>query len=132
MVLGIFLVTFLAAAVEWVEAMTIVLAVGTVKGWRSAVAGGISAMLVLIVMVVVFGVAITTYVPIGAFKVIIGAFLLLFGLKWLHKAILRSAGLKAMHDEAKAFSSYRLAACAINRSPSLPSSTASSLPSGSR
>ena len=94
-------VTFLAAGVEWVEALTIVLAVGVVRGWRAALSGTVVALLVLTAMVAVFGVALAAYLPVV--RTLIGVFLLLFGLKWLHKAILRSAGLKALHDEAIAF-----------------------------
>ncbi len=93
-------VTFVAAGVEWVEALTIVLAVGIVRGWRSAFTGTIAAFVVLAAMVAVFGLALQAYLPLV--RTLIGVFLLLFGLKWLHKAILRSAGLKPMHDEAKA------------------------------
>jgi uncharacterized membrane protein len=95
--------TFLAAGVEWVEALTIVLAVGTVKGWRSAFAGMGAAFLILFALVAIFGVTLTNYVPIDTLRTLVGAFLLLFGLKWLYKAILRSSGLKALHDEAKAY-----------------------------
>ena len=94
-------VTFIAAGVEWVEALTIVLAVGIVRGWRSALTGMLAAVVVLTAMVVVFGLALAAYLPVV--RTLIGVFLLLFGLKWLHKAILRSAGLKPLHDEAKAF-----------------------------
>jgi Ca2+/H+ antiporter, TMEM165/GDT1 family len=94
-------VTFLAAGVEWVEALTIVLAVGIVRGWRSAFTGTIAAVVVLAAMIAVFGLALQAYLPLV--RTLIGVFLLLFGLKWLHKAILRSAGLKPLHDEAKAF-----------------------------
>jgi Ca2+/H+ antiporter, TMEM165/GDT1 family len=94
-------VTFVAAGVEWVEALTIVLAVGIVRGWRSAFTGTVAAVVVLAAMVAVFGLALQTYLPLV--RTLIGVFLLLFGLKWLHKAILRSAGLKPLHDEAKAF-----------------------------
>jgi uncharacterized membrane protein len=94
-------VTFIAAGVEWVEALTIVLAVGIVRGWRSAFTGTIAAVLVLVALIAVFGLALQAYLPLV--RTVIGVFLLLFGLKWLHKAILRSAGLKALHDEAKAF-----------------------------
>ena len=93
-------VTFVAAGVEWVEALTIVLAVGIVRGWRSAFTGTIAAFVVLAAMVAVFGLALQAYLPLV--RTLIGVFLLLFGLKWLHKAILRSAGLKPMHDETKA------------------------------
>jgi uncharacterized membrane protein len=95
--------TFLAAGVEWVEALTIVLAVGVVKGWRSAFTGTGVALVVLIALVAVLGVALTSSVPIDAFRTVIGAFLLLFGLKWLYKAILRSSGLKALHNEEEAY-----------------------------
>lgn len=94
--------TFLAAGVEWVEALTIVLAVGVVKGWRNAFTGTGIALLILIALVAVLGVALTS-VPLDAFRTVIGAFLLLFGLKWLYKAILRSSGLKALHNEETAY-----------------------------
>lgn len=94
-------VTFVGAGVEWVEALTIVLAVGVVRGWRAAFVGTVSALVALTLMVAVFGFALAAYLPVV--RTLIGVFLLLFGLKWLHKAILRSAGLKALHDEAMAF-----------------------------
>ncbi len=95
--------TFLAASVEWVEALTIVLAVGLFKGWRSALAGTVAGILILGIITAAFGFAITSHVNVGFARTLVGVFLLLFGLKWLHKAILRSSGLKALHDEAKAF-----------------------------
>jgi len=97
------LATFLAAAVEWVEALTVVLAVGLFKGWRSAFLGAILAVVLLVALVALFGIAITSHVSIAAARTVVGVFLLLFGLKWLHKAILRSSGLKSLHDEAKTF-----------------------------
>ena len=93
--------TFIAAGVEWVEALTIVLAVGTTRGWRSAFGGTVAALLLLTAMVLLFGVALTAYVPIALVRTVVGIFLLLFGLKWLHRAILRSSGLKSLHDEEK-------------------------------
>lgn len=99
----VLLATFLAAGVEWVEALTIVLAVGLVKGWWSAFVGMVLALLALIALIVGFGLAITSHVSIAAARTVVGVFLLLFGIKWLHKAILRSSGLAALHDEAKAF-----------------------------
>jgi Ca2+/H+ antiporter, TMEM165/GDT1 family len=96
-------VTFLAAAVEWVEALTIVLAVGLFKGWRSAFIGTVLALVALIGLILVFGVGLASIIPIEIARTLVGVFLLLFGLKWLHKAILRSSGLKALHDEAKVF-----------------------------
>src|ERR1700674_2914550 len=99
--------TFLAAAVEWVEALTIVLAVGIFTGWRSAVVGAVAGLLVLAVITVAFSLAVTSNVDLALVRTLVGVFLLLFGLKWLHKAILRSSGLKALHDEAKAFEETR-------------------------
>ncbi len=96
-------VTFLAAAVEWVEALTIVLAVGLFKNWRSAFLGTALAVVALVALVLVFGVGLAAIIPIDVARALVGVFLLLFGLKWLHKAILRSAGLKALHDEAQVF-----------------------------
>lgn len=97
------LATFLAAAVEWVEALTIVLAVGMFKGWRSALAGTFAGLVALVVLTAGFGFALTSHVDLALVRTVVGVFLLLFGLKWLHKAILRSSGLKSLHDEAKAF-----------------------------
>ena len=89
---------FLASCVEMVEALTIVLAVGHTRGWRSALEGSAVALVTLAVLVVVFGPAIVR-VPTGTLHLVIGAILLIFGMQWLRKAILRSSGLKAMHDE---------------------------------
>jgi uncharacterized membrane protein len=99
----VFLSTFLAAGVEWVEALTIVLAVGLSKGWKSAFVGMAIALVALVALIVGFGAAVTAHVSIDAARTFVGVFLLLFGLKWLHKAILRSSGLKSLHDEAMMF-----------------------------
>lgn len=101
------LATFLAAAVEWVEALTIVLAVGMVKSWRTALLATAAALGVLAVLVFVFGFAVTSYVSIATVRTMVGIGLLLFGLGWLYKAILRSSGLKALHDEGAAFEETR-------------------------
>src|SRR5437588_103239 len=93
----------LASAVEFVEAFTIVLAVGITRGWRSALTGTFLAAVVLAVVTVALGAGLLRAVPLDALKVIIGVFLLLFGLKWLRKAIMRYSGLKALHDEAETF-----------------------------
>ncbi len=93
---------FLACAVEAVEALTIVLAVGATRSWRSALYGAAAGGLVLGVIVAVLGPAIAA-VPIGVLRVVIGGLLLVFGLQWLRKAILRAAGLKALHDEDQIF-----------------------------
>ncbi len=91
--------SFLASAVEAVEALTIVLAVGVTRSWRSALAGTWWGLLTLAAIVLIFGPAIVRYVPFAALKVAIGLFLLLFGLAWLRKANLRYSGRKALHDE---------------------------------
>ncbi len=93
---------FLASAVEAVEALTIVLAVGVTRGWRSALLGVGAALAVLACIVAVLGPALTA-LPIATLRVVVGGLLLVFGLQWLRKAILRSSGLKAMHDEDAIF-----------------------------
>jgi Ca2+/H+ antiporter, TMEM165/GDT1 family len=93
----------LAAAVEMVEAVTIVLAVGVTRQWRSTLFGVAAALVVLVVIVAVFGAAIVAIVPIEALRLLIGALLLIFGLQWLTKAILRAAGAKQKHDEAEIY-----------------------------
>jgi uncharacterized membrane protein len=98
---GLFLVlaSFLASGVEFVEALTIILASGLTRGWRSSLLGAASATLVLAVVIGVFGVALVDVISLSALQLVIGVFLLIFGLQWLRKAILRYAGLKAQHDE---------------------------------
>jgi uncharacterized membrane protein len=95
---------FLASLVEAVEALTIVLAVGTVRGWRAAGFGAVAGLLVLALAIVCFG-PLLDRVPLNLLQVAIGTLLLLFGMRWLKKAILRSAGIIALHDEAAAFAS---------------------------
>jgi uncharacterized membrane protein len=97
---------FLASAVEMVEALTIVLGVGLVRGWRSTLIGVASALLVLVLAVAVFGPALDQ-VPIQTLQLVVGALLLAFGLQWLRKAILRSSGYTALHDEVEAFRAER-------------------------
>ena len=94
----LFLSSFLASAVEGVEALTIVLAAGVARGWRSAVIGAISAAIALAIVVAALGPALTS-IPINALRVVVGGVLLVFGLQWLRKAILRASGYKALHDE---------------------------------
>ena len=89
---------FLASLVEVVEAFTIVLAVTTVRGWRPALAGTLAGLALLALIVLVFGPAIDK-VPLRPLQVAIGILLLLFGMRWLRKAVLRAAGLVALHDE---------------------------------
>ncbi len=95
-----FLGAFLAATVEMVEALTIVLAVGVTRGWRAALIGVGGGVCALAVVVGILGPSLVTYVPLDGLRVVIGTLLLIFGLQWLRKAVLRSSGLKAMHDEA--------------------------------
>lgn len=94
---------FLGSAVESTEALTIVLAVGLTRGWRSPLYGTVAALVTLAVLVLLFGQLIVLRVPESTLKLIIGTLLLLFGLRWLHKAVLRSAGVVAMHDEERAY-----------------------------
>ena len=93
---------FLASLVEVVEAFTIVLAVGTVRGWRPALAGAGCALGVLALLVLLLGPALTQ-VPLQALQLVIGVLLMMFGLRWLRKAILRAAGFIALHDEQAVF-----------------------------
>ena len=93
------LAVFAASLVEMVEALTIVVAAGVSRGWRSALEGAAAAALVLGVFVVAVGVPLIRYIPLDALRVIVGALLLVLGLSWLRKAILRSSGHKAPHDE---------------------------------
>ncbi len=93
------LASFLACTVEMVEALTIVLAVGITRGWRSALIGVGCAFLALTAVVAALGPSLVNYVPIDALRVFVGVLLLIFGMQWLRKAILRAAGLKAKHNE---------------------------------
>lgn len=94
--------SFLASLVEFVEALTVVLAVGTVRGWAGALIGAGAALFFLLVMVAVLGPALTL-IPLADVQLVVGALLLLFGMRWLRKAILRSAGVIALHDEAAVY-----------------------------
>jgi len=93
---------FLACAVEAVEALTIVLAVGVTRQWRSTMLGVGSALVVLAAVVAALGPALLL-IPISALQLVVGGLLLIFGLQWLRKAILRASGYKALHDEASAY-----------------------------
>ncbi|HEV8020663.1 MAG TPA: hypothetical protein VGP41_05330, partial [Candidatus Lustribacter sp.] len=89
---------FLASVVEFIEALTIVLAVGVTRGWRSALLGALAGVVLLAVLVLAFGPALAL-VPIAILQFTVGTLLLLFGLRWLHKAVLRASGVVALHDE---------------------------------
>jgi uncharacterized membrane protein len=97
---------FLASAVEMVEAATIVVAVGVTRGWRGALLGVGAGLLALAVVVTALGPALTA-IPLSALRLAVGGLLLVFGLGWLRKAILRAAGLKARHDEEATFRAER-------------------------
>jgi uncharacterized membrane protein len=103
------LAVFAACVVESVEALTIVLAVGLTRGWAGTVRGVVAGLAVLAVVVAVLGPALTV-IPIDALRLVVGGLLLIFGLGWLRKAILRASGLKALHDEDEIFTRQRTAA----------------------
>jgi len=92
------LAVFLASLVEMVEALTIVVAVGATRGWRSALEGVAAALALLAAIVLVVGPTLAR-IPLTGMRLVVGGILLVFGMQWLRKAILRSAGLKAKHDE---------------------------------
>ena len=115
--LGLTLAVFLACAVEAVEALTIVLAVGVTRSWSSALSGVGAATVVLAAVVAGLGPALTS-LPIDVLRVAVGGLLLIFGLQWLRKAILRAAGLKALHDETAAFEAETNAARQARREES--------------
>lgn len=100
--------SFLASLVECIEALTVVLAVGSVRGWRSALSGSAAAVAVLLIVILAVGRALTR-VPFHLIQLAVGILLVLFGLRWLRKAILRSAGLIPLHDEEAAFSKNAMA-----------------------
>ncbi|MFN8218404.1 MAG: hypothetical protein U0R71_17580 [Solirubrobacterales bacterium] len=106
---GLAVSVFLASAVEVVEAFTIVLAVGSSRRWSSALAGVGAALVVLAAVVAIAGPTLVA-IPIDVLRLIVGALLLIFGLQWLRKAILRAAGAKALHDELAVFAAEREAA----------------------
>lgn len=112
--LGLAASVFLASGVECVEALTIVLAVGSTRGWPSALGGAGGALLALAAIVAVLGHGLGA-LPVDALRVTVGALLLVFGLQWLRKAVLREAGRKAMHDERLAYAHELDAARAAGR-----------------
>ena len=96
------LASFLASLVEFVEALTIVLAVGVTRGWRSAIAGAFLGAALLTVLVAVFGTRLQV-IPIRELQLFVGLLLLIFGMRWLSKAILRASGVISLRDETKIF-----------------------------
>jgi uncharacterized membrane protein len=93
---------FFASLVEFVEALTIILAVGSVRGWRSALGGTAAALALLLAIVALLG-PLLTHIPLDTIQLVVGALLVLFGMRWLRKAILRAAGVIPLHDETRAF-----------------------------
>ncbi|MGH3769163.1 MAG: hypothetical protein ACRDTX_29115, partial [Pseudonocardiaceae bacterium] len=106
---ALFVAVFLACLVEAVEALTIVLAAGAGRDWRSAITGVGAGLAVLAVVVAALGPALTA-VPLDGLRLVVGGLLLIFGLQWLRKAILRASGLKALHDEDAIFATELAAA----------------------
>jgi uncharacterized membrane protein len=107
---GLAVAVFLAAAVEFIEAFTIVLAIGVSRGWRAAVAGTVAALTVLAVATAAVGPTLARWVPETVLQLVVGVLLLVFGAQWLRKAVLRAAGLKAKHDQNATFRAERAAA----------------------
>jgi uncharacterized membrane protein len=97
---------FLASAVESVEALTIIVAVGVSRGWRAALEGMAVALATLTLLVGALGPALVYLVPIDVLRAVVGTLLLVFGLQWLRKAVLRAVGLKAKHDEDAIFKEH--------------------------
>jgi uncharacterized membrane protein len=108
---ALFVAVFLACAVEAVEATTIVLAAGTARDWRSAATGTGAALVALAVIVGVAGPAVSA-IPLHGLRLVIGALLLIFGLQWLRKGILRASGHKALHDEDRLYAEHLAEAAA--------------------
>ena len=109
--------SFIASAVEFVEALTVVLAVGVTRQWRATILGAGAAIVVLVALIAILGVTIATLVPIELLRLIVGAVLIVFGLQWLTKAILRSAGARASRDEV---ANYGRQLAALTKEPPVP------------
>jgi len=109
-----FAAAFLSSLVEFVEALTIVLAAGVTRGWRSPLLGAGAAASILAVLTLVLGPAVQR-VELASFQLVVGFLLLLFGMRWARKAILRSAGVLKLHDEAETFSKEERALASITR-----------------
>jgi len=109
----LFVSAFLASIVEGVEALTVVLATGTTRGWRSTLIGAGAALLALAVVIAILGPALA-YVPLDVLRVIVGGLLLVFGLQWLRKAILRAGGYMAIRDEEAIYRAQLVAAQTAN------------------
>ncbi len=106
---ALFVAVFLACLVEAVEALTIILVAGTGRDWRSAITGVVAGLGLLAVVVAVLGPAVAA-LPLSGLRLFVGGVLLIFGLQWLRKAILRASGNKALHDEDLIFEAQLAAA----------------------
>jgi uncharacterized membrane protein len=106
---ALFIAVFLACIVEAVEALTIILAAGTARDWRSALSGVFAGLLTLAVIIAALGPAVSA-IPLGGLRLFVGGLLLVFGMQWLRKAILRASGNKALHDETLIFQTELAAA----------------------
>lgn len=95
--------SFLGTGVEFIEALTIILAVGTIRGWKSSLSGAAVALVILIALVIGIGTPLVHWIHIFLVQLLVGLFMLLFGIRWLRKAILRYSGLKSLHDEAESY-----------------------------
>jgi len=95
--------SFLASCVEFVEAFTIILAVGITRSWKSSLLGAAAAAVLLAVIIAGFGLTLASTVPLPVLRGVVGTLVLVFGLKWMRKAILRFAGIKGLHDEEEIF-----------------------------
>src|ERR1700748_1380512 len=112
---ALFVAVFLACVVEAVEATTIVLAAGATRSWRSAVTGVVGGVVVLAVVVAIAGPSISL-LPLGVLRLVVGGLLLIFGLQWMRKAILRASGYKPLHDETAIYSRQVAAAQTAEKS----------------
>ena len=99
----VILTSFLGTSVEFIEALTVVLAVAAINGWKRALSGASSGLLLLLVLVLVFGTTLATWVDSAYFQAIVGLCMILFGMRWLRKAILRYAGIEAVRNENASF-----------------------------
>ncbi len=113
--IGLVVSVFLASAVEFVEAFTIVLAMGITRGWRAALAGTVLAVVALAAITALAGYTLVDWLPETLLQLIVGTLLLVFGLQWLRKAILRSAGLVPLHDEEETLGEETAAAARAGR-----------------
>jgi uncharacterized membrane protein len=95
--------SFLGTGVEFVEALTIILAVGTIRGWKSSLTGALTAIVLLVVLILAIGAPLATVVQVFWVQFLVGLLMLLFGIRWLRKTILRYSGLKALHNEAESY-----------------------------